>query len=62
MELSSSRAKTVVQFLIDGGINPGRLTSQGYGEHVPIAPNTTQQGKQLNRRVMVLVKGYDFAG
>jgi outer membrane protein OmpA-like peptidoglycan-associated protein len=62
MELSSDRAKAVRQYLIDGGIQPGRLTSQGYGEHVPIAPNTTQQGKQLNRRSMILVKGYDFAG
>ena len=62
MELSSDRAKTVRQFLIDAGIHPGRLTSQGYGEHQPIAPNTTQQGKQLNRRSMILVKGYDFAG
>jgi OOP family OmpA-OmpF porin len=62
MDLSQSRAKTVVQYLVDHGIASGRLEGQGYGETLPIAPNTSSPGKQLNRRVMVLIKGYDYNG
>jgi outer membrane protein OmpA-like peptidoglycan-associated protein len=61
-QLSDARAKSVVAYLVAGGIAAGRLVGKGYGETVPIAPNTTAQGKQLNRRVMVLIKGYDFEG
>jgi outer membrane protein OmpA-like peptidoglycan-associated protein len=61
-DLSEARAQSVVDYLVQGGIARPRLESKGYGERVPIAPNTTPQGKQLNRRVMVLIKGYDYDG
>jgi|APTNR8051073442_1049403.scaffolds.fasta_scaffold06191_4 outer membrane protein OmpA-like peptidoglycan-associated protein len=51
MKLSSDRAQAVVQWLLDKGINPNRLTSKGYGETKPIGSNSTEDGKQLNRRV-----------
>lgn len=51
MKLSSDRAQAVVQWLLDKGINTSRLTSKGYGETKPIGVNTTEEGKQLNRRV-----------
>ncbi len=53
--LSGDRAASVVGFLVEHGIGRERLESRGYGEHSPIAPNTTSAGKQLNRRVMALV-------
>lgn len=61
-QLSDARAQSVVAYLVQGGINAPRLEGKGYGERVPIAPNTTTAGKQLNRRVMVLIKGYDYDG
>jgi outer membrane protein OmpA-like peptidoglycan-associated protein len=51
LKLSSDRAQAVVQWLLDHGINTSRLTSKGYGETKPIGVNTTEEGKQLNRRV-----------
>ncbi|MFA7326661.1 MAG: OmpA family protein [Candidatus Kapaibacterium sp.] len=51
MKLSSDRAQAVVQWLLDKGINTSRLTSKGYGETKPVGSNSTEEGKQLNRRV-----------
>jgi outer membrane protein OmpA-like peptidoglycan-associated protein len=50
MKLSQMRAQSVVDFLIENGIAKERLTAKGYGETVPIAPNDTDEGRQLNRR------------
>lgn len=58
--LSENRVKSVVKYLVDRGIKPGRLVAIGFGESQPIAPNTNAQGKRLNRRVMVRILGYDF--
>lgn len=51
LELSSERAESVVQWLIDNGVATIRLSSKGYGETKPKASNDTEEGKQLNRRV-----------
>ena len=56
MDLSQKRAEAVCKFLQDQGITPDRLTPKGYGQTRPIAPNDTQAGKALNRRVMIEVK------
>lgn len=48
--LSQSRAKVVVDYLIDKGINKNRMTYMGYGFDKPIATNETAEGRQLNRR------------
>jgi len=55
--LSDSRAASVKNFLINGGVSSSRLTSRGYGEVSPISPNTTKAGRANNRRVEInLVK------
>ncbi len=51
MDLSERRTASVRNYLIKKGISASRLTNQGFGETKPIAPNTTDEGRQLNRRV-----------
>lgn len=48
--LSERRAESVVNFLIDRGIDRDRLTYKGYGFERPIASNETAEGRQKNRR------------
>lgn len=48
--LSESRAKAVVDYLISAGISSARLTYKGYADRVPIADNSTDEGRQQNRR------------
>ena len=56
-KLSEERANSVRNFLIDKGIDAGRLTAIGYGEEKPIATNNTRAGRAQNRRVEInLVK------
>jgi flagellar motor protein MotB len=50
-KLSEERAKSVVTYIASKGISADRLTYKGYGESMPIAPNTTDEGKSQNRRV-----------
>ncbi len=52
--LSVARAESVVAFLVDKGVDPGRLTSDGRGEKEPLASNDTAEGRALNRRVEFL--------
>jgi outer membrane protein OmpA-like peptidoglycan-associated protein len=49
--LSLKRAQAVANYLIRKGVNPKRLTIKGFGESQPVAPNTTSEGRQKNRRV-----------
>jgi outer membrane protein OmpA-like peptidoglycan-associated protein len=49
-KLSQQRAQSVVDYLIQKGISTDRLTAKGYGETVPVAPNDTDENRQLNRR------------
>jgi len=50
--LSQKRAAAVKQFLVDSyGIDAARLESKGLGASKPAAPNTTNEGRQTNRRV-----------
>ena len=51
IDLSKRRAKRVVNYLIDNGINNKRLSAKGYGESQPIAANSTEEGRSKNRRV-----------
>jgi chemotaxis protein MotB len=50
-DLSTYRAIEVVKYLAGKGISPHYLTAAGYGEHKPIASNSTKAGKAKNRRV-----------
>ena len=54
-ELSTARAKSVENWLIQEGIEPTRINSKGYGESNPIASNGDEAGRALNRRVELLV-------
>lgn len=53
--LSLARAETVVQYLIDGGIDSKRLMARGHGETIPVASNKTERGREANRRVEFFV-------
>ena len=55
MRLSQSRANAVRNWLINKGTSPQRLVARGYGENVPIAPNTTKHGRSQNRRIEFVV-------
>lgn len=48
--LSERRAKAVVDYLVSQGIEPGRISSVGYGETKPAVPNDTPANRALNRR------------
>ncbi len=50
-KLSIKRAQAVVNYLVGKGVDPKRLTAKGFGESQPVAPNTTGEGRQKNRRV-----------
>jgi len=55
VRLSLNRAGAVKQYLIDQhGISPDRLKVVGYGENMPLKPNTSKENKQLNRRVEIV--------
>lgn len=51
MSLSQNRAAAVVNYLISKGINKNRLIAKGYGKTQPVADNSTEIGRQKNRRV-----------
>jgi len=56
-KLSEARAKNVRQYLIDNfGIKASRLSAVGYGMTKPIASNSTEEGRQKNRRVQAVIK------
>jgi len=54
-ELSDERAHSVRTALLGMGISTDRITSRGYGESHPAAGNDTAAGRQLNRRVEIIV-------
>jgi chemotaxis protein MotB len=54
-ELSSARAAAVVKLLADNAVAPNRLSAVGYGEHQPIADNATEEGRNANRRVVLMI-------
>lgn len=51
IDLSEQRANTVVNELIARGIDGKRMVAKGFGEDVPVAENTSPEGKANNRRV-----------
>ena len=55
--LSEQRAEAVRSFLESQRIPAGNLTAQGFGKSVPIADNETAKGRQLNRRVEIIISG-----
>lgn len=53
--LSEKRAKSVVDFLVENGIDKKRLQAKGFGEQKPVATNETAEGRKLNRRTTVKI-------
>lgn len=56
MGLSNRRALSVADYLSAQGIDYDRLFTQGFGPHYPVADNATAGGRQLNRRVELILK------
>jgi outer membrane protein OmpA-like peptidoglycan-associated protein len=54
--LSQGRAESVKKALVERGIDATRLEAKGYGPDRPVAPNTTPEGRALNRRTEMLIK------
>lgn len=54
--LSERRAMSVRQALAVQGVDPGRIDTRGLGEAYPVATNDTVAGRQLNRRVEVVIR------
>jgi len=54
--LSQRRAKAVEEFLVSQGVDESRLSWEGYGETRPVADNSTEEGRQLNRRVDLIIQ------
>lgn len=55
--LSEARAKAVAAWLIDHGVARSKLTVKGYGKTKPIAPNDSDLGRALNRRIDIVRAG-----
>ncbi|MES2663361.1 MAG: OmpA family protein [Pseudomonadota bacterium] len=53
MDLSRRRAESVGDYLASMGISAQRIEAQGQGERYPISDNTSEAGKQANRRVEI---------
>lgn len=56
-ELSRQRADTVRTFLVSQGVPDANILTHGFGQDDPIASNQTASGRQLNRRVELVVSG-----
>lgn len=58
-ELSVGRAVAVVEFLIGEGVNPAHLSATGYSKFRPLYTNATHYGREMNRRVnIIIVRNY----
>jgi outer membrane protein OmpA-like peptidoglycan-associated protein len=55
LDLSQRRAQALQSALQRRGIDPARITSQGYGKQFPVASNADSGGRQLNRRVEIVI-------
>jgi outer membrane protein OmpA-like peptidoglycan-associated protein len=55
LDLSNRRAKSVMKYFQERGVDLSRMSSEGYAETQPVATNTTEEGKALNRRVEFII-------
>jgi len=56
-QLSAARAASVVGLFMQQGVEPTRMNVTGYGEYHPVASNDTAEGRNHNRRVLIVVLG-----
>jgi outer membrane protein OmpA-like peptidoglycan-associated protein len=61
LDLSQRRADTVKSVLVSQGIDPARIVTRGYGKEYSVASNAESSGRQLNRRVEVVIGSEDGA-
>jgi outer membrane protein OmpA-like peptidoglycan-associated protein len=61
LDLSSRRAEAVKSVLVARGIDSSRIVSRGYGKEYAVASNADSAGRQLNRRVEIVIGGEDGA-
>jgi chemotaxis protein MotB len=54
-ELSAARAAGVVNLFMQSGVDPARMSVVGQGEFRPLTDNSTDQGRNINRRVLVVI-------
>ncbi len=54
-ELSAARAINVTKYLSNEGITPEILSAVAYGEYKPVADNRTEEGRQKNRRIAIIL-------
>ncbi len=55
-DLSTRRAAAVAGVILEQGVSPSRIRSFGRGEDQPVATNLTPEGRQLNRRVEIIIR------
>jgi len=56
-KLSQERADAVVRYLVSKGISASRMNAKGYGDSMPVATNSNEDGRQQNRRTEFEIKG-----
>jgi len=56
-KLSENRANSVRAYLVSQSIDPAAVTAKGFGKTMPVADNSTAAGRQVNRRVELVVSG-----
>jgi len=52
--LSQARAKAVLDYFVSQGVSESRMTAKGYGPDQPLADNSTREGRERNRRVVLV--------
>jgi outer membrane protein OmpA-like peptidoglycan-associated protein len=55
LALSDKRAKELAKYFIKKGIDTSRVSSEGFGGLKPIADNTTEKGRAMNRRIDLII-------
>lgn len=55
-DLSTKRATAIVRILVNNQVNPKQVTAAGRGAFLPVATNTTKEGKAKNRRIEVVLE------
>jgi chemotaxis protein MotB len=55
-DLSSERALSVLDYLVERGISPDRLSIAAYAQYRPVADNSTEEGRRKNRRAVIVVQ------
>lgn len=53
--LSQNRARSVADYLVARGLSPARIETRGFGSSQPLADNSTEAGRQANRRVEIRI-------